>query len=54
MRAITSSSRSTTPLRARAVARSHDQERMLRGVLHGVLLSIAVWVSAGYLAFVLG
>ena len=30
-----------------------DQERMMRGLVHGVILSLVVWVTAGYVTFVL-
>ncbi len=43
---------STRPM-PRAIAATDDQERMLRGVFHAAMLSLAAWVTAGYLAFIL-
>ena len=29
------------------------QRGIMRGVVHGILLSLAIWVAAGYLTFIL-
>jgi len=30
-----------------------DQDRMMRGLAHSVILSLAVWVTAGYVTLIL-
>jgi hypothetical protein len=50
-------STSTTPqsvnVRARVVARTYDHAPMMRGLVNGVILSLAIWVAAGCLTFIL-
>jgi hypothetical protein len=29
------------------------QDRMMRGLVHGAILALPVWVTAGYLTFIL-
>ena len=36
---------------ARIATRDHD--RMMRGLVHGVILSLAVWLTAGYLTLMM-
>lgn len=43
-------SRSMTSLSARI---SGDRHRLVRGLVHGVLLSLVIWAAAGYVAFTL-
>jgi hypothetical protein len=43
----------TSHARARAAAVSDDQHALMRGVVHGVVLSMFVWTAALYLTFVL-
>lgn len=40
-----------TPSRARVA--SNDQSGIKRGLIHGAILSLAIWSIAGYLTFVL-
>ncbi|WP_428532853.1 hypothetical protein [Rhodopila sp.] len=53
MRQIPAITRSRPPTGAQAKLATCDQERMMRGLIHGVILSLAVWVTAGYVTFVL-
>jgi len=32
---------------------SGDRHRLVRGLVHGVLLSLVIWAAAGYVAFTL-
>ncbi len=32
---------------------SSDRHRLVRGLVHGVLLSLVIWAAAGYVAFTL-
>jgi hypothetical protein len=41
------------PRRARAVAAAEEQQRMMRGLVNGLILSLGVWLVAGYLTFIL-
>lgn len=41
-----------TAITTAAVADS-DQDRMMRGLVHGVILSLALWLTAGYLTLIL-
>jgi hypothetical protein len=45
----------TSPVtaRARVVARTDDNQPMVRGLVNGVLLSLAIWLVAGYLTVIL-
>jgi hypothetical protein len=52
MRQNHSTTQSAPQVRARA-STAVDQDRMMRGVAHGIILSLAVWVAAGYLTFIL-
>jgi hypothetical protein len=36
-----------------SAAVSNDQHALMRGVVHGVILSVFVWTAAVYLTFVL-
>jgi len=38
---------------ARVVARTDDHQPMMRGLVNGVLLSLAIWLVAGYLTVTL-
>ena len=31
----------------------HDQDGMMRGLMHGMILSLGVWLTAGYVTFIL-
>lgn len=44
-----------TPIQARPRTRMalSRQRGIMRGVVHGILLSLAIWVAAGYLTFIL-
>ncbi len=37
----------------RVIAAANDQQRMMRGLVHGLILSLAIWLAAGYLTFIL-
>lgn len=45
--------RSAAPTGAQARLATCDQDRMMRGLVHGVILSLAVWVTAGYVTLIL-
>jgi hypothetical protein len=32
---------------------TETRDRMRRGLVHGIILSLAVWAAAGYLTFIL-
>lgn len=49
-RAVT---RSGAPTGSQAKLATFDQDRMMRGLMHGVILSLAVWLTAGYVTFIL-
>jgi hypothetical protein len=53
VRQIPSAAQSTQHTRAVAWSVDNDQQAMIRGLVHGVLLSLAVWVIAGYVTFAL-
>ena len=53
MRNFQSMSHSARQKRARAVASSGDQHRMTRGLVNGLILSLAIWLAAGYLTVIL-
>lgn len=40
-------------VRPRIVARTFDHQPMVRGLVNGVILSLAIWLTAGYLTFIL-
>ena len=44
---------SMTTRRSRAVAATTDHQRMMRGLVNGLLLSLVVWLTAGYLTIIL-
>jgi hypothetical protein len=48
---LTVQTRNPTPGRSAAV--SDDQQALMRGVVHGVILSVFVWTAALYLTLVL-
>jgi len=39
--------------RMRARVAANNQHGMMRGLIHGVILSLAVWLAAGYLTLIL-
>jgi hypothetical protein len=43
----------TAQVRALADTATEQQDRMGRGLVHGAILALAVWVGAAYLAFIL-
>jgi hypothetical protein len=43
----------TTRTPPRAAVRVADKPNMVRGLVNGIVLSLAVWLAAGYVAFIL-
>ena len=43
---------SSASVRPRATVRA-DESNMVRGLVNGIVLSLAVWLAAGYVAFIL-
>jgi hypothetical protein len=39
--------------RLRAAVRTDEQPHMVRGLMNGILLSLAIWLAAAYVAFIL-
>jgi hypothetical protein len=37
----------------RVAVRSDDEAQLIRGLVNGVVLSLAIWLTAGYIAFML-
>jgi hypothetical protein len=48
-----SSSTGRSAIYGRTKVASDDQNGMMRGLVHGLILSLAIWVVAGYLTFIL-
>ncbi|MDR3531958.1 MAG: hypothetical protein P4L90_15590 [Rhodopila sp.] len=38
---------------AAEAAAADEQQSMMRGLVHGIILSLAMWVAAGYAAIIL-
>ena len=36
-----------------AIAAADDRHLLMRGLAHGIILSLGMWVAAGYLVFIL-
>ncbi len=53
VRQISSTGQTTNQTRGRGAAVSDDQQALMRGVVHGVILSVFVWTAALYLTLVL-
>jgi hypothetical protein len=50
---LTSTPPSSVGFRPQAAARACGTPLMVRGLVNGVVLSLAVWLAAGYVAFIL-
>ena len=53
MQQFTSTTKTISHSRARVVAAADDQQALMRGLVNGIILSMALWIAAGYLTFVL-
>ncbi len=53
MRQITSTAQNPNQTLGRSAAVSDDQHALMRGVVHGVILSVFAWTAAVYLTLVL-
>ncbi|MEA2741314.1 MAG: hypothetical protein QOH05_4621 [Acetobacteraceae bacterium] len=53
MRQSSPTARSATHSRPGTSTAIDHQDRMIRGLVHGVILSLAVWIAAGWLTFML-
>jgi hypothetical protein len=53
VRQIPSSTQSTIQGRRRDGEAATGQPALMRGLVHGIILSMIVWVAAGYLTLVL-
>jgi hypothetical protein len=53
MRQLDTTAQTSAQVRALADTATEQQDRMGRGLVHGVILALAVWVGAAYLAFIL-
>jgi hypothetical protein len=53
MRRLTSITAPSVNFHPRVAVRSGGQPHMARGLLNGIVLSLAVWLAAGCLAFIL-
>jgi hypothetical protein len=53
MRQFDTKSKPAAQIRALADPATVHQHRMARGLVHGIILSLAVWVAAAYLAVIL-
>ena len=53
MRQVPALTRSAASNGSQAKVAIYDQDRMMRGLVHGVILSLAVWLTAGYVTLIL-
>ena len=53
MRQIQSSTQSLVQLNPGEDTAADEQHRMVRGLVHGVILSLVLWVAIGYGIFIL-
>jgi hypothetical protein len=53
MRQPRSAGRSSRLIRSQASTAIDHEDRMMRGLVHGAILALAVWVTAGCLTFML-
>ena len=53
MRQFNAHPRPAAQVRALADTAVEQQDRMGRGLVHGIILALAAWVGAAYLAFIL-
>ena len=44
---------SITHRRPQAVAATIEQQRIMRGLVNGLILSLGIWLTAGYLTLIL-
>ena len=53
MRQVSSTLQSTDEQRDRSVSVADEQHALMRGVIHGVILSLAMWTAALYFVLAL-
>jgi hypothetical protein len=53
VRQTSSTVQSIHPARSHAATEADEQHALMRGLVHGVILSMLMWTAALYLAFVL-